>query len=290
LLLAGAAGAQDLEPRSFSQAPVGMNFAVLSLGYADGDLLFDQAVPLEDVLGEITSATAIYVRTLGIFGASAKAAVIAPYMWGDWSGLYLGEPASTSRRGFGDPKLDLSVNFVGAPAMAMSEMRSYNQRTVIGASLRVSLPLGQYDSAKLMNLGTNRWGFRPRLGLSHRVGRFFLEAMGSVWLFTDNHDFFGGSHVNQDPLYSIQVNAIYQGKSGLWYGLGTGFSRGGQTIADGVAGDTYKKTTRWAAIVSVPVSKRHSVKAFYVNDLSARVGTSFNYYNLAWSFRWGGER
>ena len=71
LLWAGAACAQELEPRSFSQVPVGMNFAALTLGYAEGSMLFDQATNVEDVTGEITSLGTAYVRSLDFFGASA---------------------------------------------------------------------------------------------------------------------------------------------------------------------------------------------------------------------------
>ena len=41
LLVAVPALAQDLEPRSFSQAPVDMNFAALTYAHATGEVLFD---------------------------------------------------------------------------------------------------------------------------------------------------------------------------------------------------------------------------------------------------------
>ena len=119
LCLASAAVGQDLEPRSFSQTPVGMNFAVVSLGYAEGSMLFDQATTLEDVTGEITSLAGYYVRSLDFLGVSSKASIVVPVMWGDWTGKYQGEWRSASRRGFGDPLLELAVNFIGAPAMKM---------------------------------------------------------------------------------------------------------------------------------------------------------------------------
>jgi len=286
--LAATATAQDLEPRSFSQTPVGMNFGLLALGFADGNMLFDSSTTLEDVTGQITSVSAGYVRTLDFFGASAKAAAIVPVMWGDWEGLYQGEHATASRRGFGDPLLDLAVNFIGAPAMKMSEMRGYRQKWVVGASLRLAVPLGQYYPEKLLNLGTNRWALRSRLGVSRTAGSLTLEAMGSVWLYTDNDDFFGGALLEQDPLWSMQFNGIYQFPSRIWFGLGAGFSRGGRAKANGVASDSYKKNTRWAGIVSVPVGGTHSVKLIYVHGLRTRIGADFDQVSLAWSARWGG--
>ncbi len=289
LCVATTAFGQDLEPRSFSQAPVGMSFAVVALGYAEGDMFFDQATTLEDVTGEITSVAAAYVRTLDIFGASAKVSAAVPVLWGDWEGRYQGERASASRRGVADPQFELSVNFVGAPAMKMSELRGYAQKWIAGASMKVSVPVGQYYPEKLINLGANRWAFRPRLGVSRKAGPLTLEAMGSVWLYADNTDFFGGTLLEQEPLWAMQFNGVYQLPSRIWFGLGAGLSRGGQVMANGVKSDTYRKSTRWAAIVSVPLGPWHGVKLIYINGLRTRVGSDLDQISLAWSMHWGAE-
>ena len=257
--------AQNLEPRSFSQTPTGMNFVIVAMGYAQGNMLFDQATTLENVTGEVTSLAGIYVRTLNFFGASAKATAVVPLVWGDWEGRFQGEHAQTSRRGMADPQLELSVNFIGAPAMKMSEMKTFKQKWVVGASLKMTLPLGQYDPERLINLGTNRWGFRPRLGVSYKSGPLSLEAIGSVWLSTDNDDFYGGALVEQEPLWAAQFSGIYQLPSRIWFGLGVGLSRGGQSKTNGIASDTYKKSTRWAAIVTLPLNMQHSLKLIYIN-------------------------
>lgn len=289
LATAGGASAQDLEPRSFSPAPVGMNFAVVAVGHASGNMLFDHATSLEDVTGKITSLTGAYVRTLDVFGASAKASVIVPVAWGDWEGFYRGEPATASRHGVADPQLELAVNFLGAPAMKMSEIRTYSEKWVMGASLRASVPVGQYYPDKLLNLGANRWGVRPRLGVSRKTGPLSLEAMASVWLYTANADFFGGAELTQEPLWSSQFNAIYQWPSRIWVGLGVGFSRGGQSSINGSETDTYKQNTRWAAIVSYPLTRQHSLKLTYINGLRTRIGEDLSQFSLAWSMNWGGR-
>ena len=290
IVMAGTAFAQDLEPRSFSQAPVGMNFVAMTYGYSTGEVLFDQAVPITEASGRVSNVVAAYVRTLGFFGASAKFAAIVPYAWGHWHGFLDGEYATTSRTGFADPRLQLSVNFLGAPAIKMSEMRAYDNNTVVGASLQVVVPVGQYKPEKLINLGQNRWAFRPRVGISQKMGTWTLEAMGSVWLFTENPDFFGGSTVTQDPLWSVQADVIHQFPSGLWFGLGAGISRGGKTASDGVYGNTYKKNTRWAALFSYPLALRHSVKIIYIDGLSTRLGSDFDQINVSYQMRWGGEQ
>ncbi|MDX2475581.1 MAG: transporter [Candidatus Krumholzibacteria bacterium] len=286
----GSAVAQDLEPRAFSQAPVGMNFAVVSVGYSEGQLLFDQATTLEDVTGEVTNVAAAYVRTLNVLGASAKASVVLPIIWGDWAGIYQGVPETASRRGFADPLAELSVNFLGAPAMKMSEMRNYTQKWVVGASLRMSAPVGQYDAERLISLGTNRWAARPRLGASYKSGPWNLEAKISAWIYVDNDEFLGDSLLEQEPLWSTQYSVVYQWPSKIWVGLGAGVSRGGQTSTDGVETDTYKKNTRWVGVLSMPLNAQHSLKLLYVNGVRTRSGSDFDNVSLAWAMHWGGRQ
>lgn len=287
-LMAGTARAQDLEPRSFSMAPVGMNFGVLSYSNASGDVLFDQAVPITQATGRVNTLVAGYVRTLDFFGVSSKFKALLPYSFGYWSGLLDGAFVDTHREGFSDPRVELSVNFIGAPAIKMSEMRTYDKNTVVGASLQVVVPLGQYYPEKLMNLGQNRWAFRPRLGVSHKTMGWTMEAIADVWLYTENPDFYGGAKVTQDPLWSLQGNIIRQFRSGVWFGAGIGFSRGGKVASDGVYGDTYKKSTRWGLIFSYPLNRVHTVNAMYINGLKARLGADFDQISISYQIRWGG--
>jgi len=281
---------QELEPRSFSQTPVGMNFAAVAYSYASGEVLFDQAVPITDAEGRVSNVAAAYVRTLDFFGASAKLTGVIPYAWGAWDGLLNGEYAATSRSGFADPQVKLSVNFLGAPAMTMSQMRNYTKKTVVGTSLLVTVPVGQYDSEKLINLGQNRWSFRPRVGISHEIGRWTVESMASVWLYTENPDFYGGHKVSQDPLWSLQFDAVYQFRRGFWMGVGAGFSRGGKVASDGVYGDSYKKNSRWAALIAYPITATQSVKVTYINGLRTRLGSDFDQVSVAYQVRWGGVK
>jgi hypothetical protein len=280
--------AQDLEPRAFSPAPVGMNFFQIGYGYADGNVFFDQSLPAEDVTGKMHSAVAGYLRTLGIFGATAKLGVVVPYVWGDWNGLWLDQPASASRRGIADPLVSVAVNFIGAPARTLRELGTYREGTVVGASVLASVPIGQYDPEKLLNLGSNRWGFRGRLGLSQRVKRWNFEVMGELWAFTKNPEAFGGVSITQDPILAIQLNAIYQFKRGFWAGVGFGYGEGGQTTVSGVEKDTRQTNNRFGATLVYPINKHNSLKLTYLNSVSTVIGADFDKLGLYWQVRWGG--
>jgi len=288
LVLATPATAQELEPRAFSQVPVGMNFAVLSWGYAGGDVIFDSSVPIEDATGNIHTITAGYVRSLGLWGKSAKLAVLLPYSAGDWEGQLDGDHATASRTGFRDPAVQLSVNLIGGPALRMRDLALYKERTVVGISVLATVPVGQYDPAKLINLGAGRWMTRTRLGVSHSTGRWTMEIMGSVRLYQDNGDFYGGNTLAQDPLWSTTADVLYRFRRGFWLGVGGAVVTGGRTIVNGDAKDTYQQNHRLGAILAYPLNTRHSLKLVYVSGLRTTVGSDFDTVSLAWQMRWGG--
>ncbi|UCC83731.1 MAG: transporter [Gemmatimonadota bacterium] len=279
--------AQELEPRAFSQVPVGLNFGLLSYGYSKGNVLFDQALPVEDANARLNSVTAIYVRAIDAFGLSGKIGVILPFAWGTWEGRLEGQDTSTSRTGFGDLRVQLAVNFIGAPAMAPREFATYSERTIVGAALQIVLPTGQYDPDKLINLGSNRWAFRPRIGVSHTVGRWTLEIYGDVWLHTDNTDFYGGSTLEQGPFWVVQGHVLYNFRRGLWLGLNAGYANGGQTTVDGNDKD-FQENTRLGATLALPLGRRHGLKLVAISGIATRLGADFDTINLAYQYRWGG--
>ncbi len=288
LLAAGTAVAQDLEPRAFSPAPKGLNFALLNYAYSSGNIFFDPAVPIEDATGAVHSATLAYVRTLSFFGKSAKLAAMVPYAWGDWEGLLDGEIRTRTEDGFADPGLQLTVNFVGAPAITMREMVTYDEGTIVGASFLVKFPLGQYDPDRLINLGTNRYTFVPRLGVSHRVAEWTLEAIVAASFYSENNDFYQDDELSQAPLWSLVLDAIYQFKPGMWFGFGVGMGAGGRTTISGVPTDTYQQNTRFGGTFVYPLSRHSSLKGTYVNSIGTERGADYDTISLAYQVRWGG--
>jgi hypothetical protein len=108
-----------------------------------------------------------------------------------------------------------SINLYGAPALSLKEFRNYKQDLIIGASLQITAPTGQYDSSKLVNLSTNRWSFKPEIGFSKAVGDWTGELQAGATFFSDNTDFFGGKTRSQKALYSLQGHAIYAFNAGV---------------------------------------------------------------------------
>jgi len=271
--------AQDLEPRAFSPVPVSVNFAALGYAYSFGNVLLDPS--------KVHSLIGAYVRTFSFFGMSAKADAIVPFAFGDWEGKLAGQDTSRSATGFGDPSVRLAVNFVGAPALEIPRFMTYRQKTVVGASLRVVAPLGQYDNTKIINLGTNRWTFIPRIGASRRLGHLYLEGVGSVWLFTANPDA-KGRHLQQDPLWTIQGSVSYVFDGGAWASVNGGWGSGGRATVDGVPGSERQENTRYGATFAYPLTRRASLKLAWIGGASTRLGADFDSLILLYQYRWGG--
>lgn len=283
----GSARAQDIEPRAYSNAPVGVNFLIGGYVYTRGGIAFD-TLPVTDPHLQTSSAVLGYARALDLWGMSGKFDVVVPYTWLSGTALYQGETVQRVVNGFSSPAFRLSVNLYGAPALGLKDFASYQQDVIVGASLRVFAPWGQYDDSRLINNATNRWAFKPEIGVSKADGPWTLEVTAGATLFTDNTDFFGGNTRSQDPIYSFQAHAIYNFPSGIWGSLDGTYFMGGRTTLNGVKGEDLQQNWRVGGTLAFPVDRYHSVKLYASKGVSARTGNSFDLLGIAWQTRWGG--
>ncbi len=288
LIVACASRAQELEPRAYSPSPAGFNIALVADTYNFGDLTFDPSLPVTDASAEINASVLGYVRTMDLAGRSANFGFGLPYVVGNLRGNYLGEPVTAYRSGLGDPRLRLAVNLYGAPAMTMKEFAARELKLLVGASLVVSAPLGQYDPTKLINIGGNRWGFKPELGLSREFGRWTLEGAAGVWLFTDNTDFYGGKTRSQDPISSLQVHVIRTFRPRMWLAFDANFFNGGRTSVNGVPKADLQQNSRVGLTFAMPVNKQHSLKISFSRGAITSIGADFNSIGVAWQYIWRG--
>jgi hypothetical protein len=293
VLVAAAAGslrAQELEPRALQNGPVGTSFLVLATGYSRGNLLFEPAQPIEDARADVWSVVAGALRIINVGGLSSKVSFAVPFVTGTWAGVLSGIDTSTSRSGIADPRVQVAINFVGSPALTRSEMRTYRQSTVVGMQLMVSLPLGQYYPERLINLGTNRWSFQSRLGLSQSVGsRWVFEGYAGATVFTTNHDFYGGQTLEQDPFYEVQAHAIYGIRGpGLWAAVSAGHAWHGRSTVNGVA-NAPLNNMRMSAMLRLPLAPGHALKLVYINGLTTSRGADFDTFQVAYQYAFGGK-
>ena len=287
LAAATTAKAQELEPRAFANAPVGLNFLILGYGYSTGDVSLDTSAPIEDGKVTVHSAVLAYARSLDAWGRTAKLDLVLPYAWLSGSAKIAGKPVEREVSGLGDPQIRLSYLFYGAPALTLEEFADYKPDLILGAGVAVTVPLGQYDSDKLVNVGTNRWSFKPEIGISKTFGPVTLELAPSATFYTDNENFFGGRRLQRDPLYAVQGHLIYHTRFGLWTALDATYYGGGRTTINGVEGEPLQGL-RVGGTLAIPINRYNSIKLAASTGAYTRVGGNFTTAAIAWQFRWGG--
>jgi hypothetical protein len=249
------------------------------------------------VTATIHSPVITYYHAFSLAGRSAHVTGSLPFASGELRGKLLGEDRAIHRRGAADAAVRLGVNLLGAPARAVPEfIKAGPSRWLIGASLKVMLPTGEYDPERLINLGANRWAFKPELAALRRVGRVVLEGYGGVWLFTANDDFFRaagasiGAKRTQAPIGAWELHVSYDVNPRFWISGDLNYWHGGRISVDGVAGDTLQANSRLGVTGSVPLTRRQSVKVSYSDGLVIRAGGRFRMLSAGWQYGWIGRR
>ncbi|MGB6121509.1 MAG: transporter [Bacteroidota bacterium] len=265
-----------------------MNFAVLAYSYSVGNVLLDQSVPLEGTEARMHAITPAFARSINIFGLSGRISAALPMATATWNAELDGVDTSTTRNGLADPVVGLAVNFIGVPALKGKEFITYKQNTTLGASVKVRVPIGQYNSEKFFNLSTGRWCVNARVGFAQRISRFVLEAYLSAWFFTTNNNFFGGNRVAQDPLYAAQLHLTYVWSPGFWTAISFGQSYGGATTVNDEPKDSIQRNNRFGLTMSLPISTQFALKLAYAKGISTRFGANLESLVAAVQYRWGG--
>jgi len=290
LLLSSPVRCQELEPRAYAANPVNIGFALAAFGHSSGDVLLDPTVPITDVSATVQSVALGGGGTFALFGRTASLSALLPYAWGTVSGT-VGEAASSvERSGLADARLRFSINLLGGPALPLAAFVQRRPGTIVGTSLIIAIPTGEYDADKLINLGTNRWGFKPEVGLSHPAGRWTLELYGGCWFFTRNPSYFGGITKDVRPLLSVQSHVAYTFKPRLWLAADATFYTGGRNVLDGQPGSERQESSRVGLTLSLPVWRTHSIKASWSTGATVRSGGDFDTITLAWQTTLAGKR
>ena len=279
--------AQALEPRSYTNTPVGINFLLLGYGHTEGEVGFDASTQITDTKVRVDAGLLAYGRALDVWGLSGKVLAVLPVAEASGSAKHQGQARSRDVFGLADPLLRFSVNFFGAPALSLSDFASYHQDLIIGATLQVTAPLGQYDSSKLLNLGTNRWSIKPELGLSKAWDSLTLELIPGITFFTTNNDFFGGKTLEQDPIYSLQGHLIYQFTPAFWAAFDSTYYAGGRTTVNGVEGPRLENV-RVGATAALSLTRYQSLKFYGSTGVYNHTDNNFWALGIAWQLRWGG--
>jgi hypothetical protein len=283
LSIASTASAQELEPRAYLPAPIGTTIVLGGVGTSKGGILFDQAVDVADVEADLKLVITGVGYTFDLAGRQARVLAVFPIAWGTIGGEVGSLPQEQDLAGLVDPRIKLTIGLAGAPALKPARFAGSGRRTVVGASVTVMPPIGQYEKTQLINLGYNRWAFKPEIGASRIVGRWTLESYAGVWLYTDNTAYHPGTAVKtQDPIFSLQTHVSYALPRRVWVAfIGTWFA-GGETRTNGALNPDLQRNARLGWTASLPLTARQSLKVVWSTGASTRRGTDFENFTLTW--------
>jgi hypothetical protein len=289
--LAPALAAQELEPRAYVASPVGASFFVFSWQSSSGGVVTDPTLPVEDVNAMVEVVAPGYGHTFNMFGSQALFTVALPYAWAWISGKVGGSPADTAvtRSGIGDMRAKFSVNFVGSPALPPAEFAKRSPaHWIVGASVAIVAPTGQYLPYHLVNIGTNRWAFKPELGVSYnRRQKLYLDLYAGVWLFTPNPAFFPGAiQRTQEALWSAQLHASYNFTNRIYAAFESTWYSGGASSVNGGPPSARLDNSRLGVLISYGFTDRQAVKLTYNAGAVARVGQDFHTFGLTYQVLW----
>lgn len=282
---ARTACAQDLEPRLYTSAPTGLNFVAVAYSASQGGALFDPSVPLENANIDVDGPAVAYIRSLGLWNKAGKFDVLLPHACLDGSATFNGAIVTRDVCGLADPRFRLSVNFHGAPALAPQAFAAFEQDLVVGASVQITAPWGQYDDTRLVNIGTNRWSIKPEIGFSKIFEHLTWEMAAAVTLYDDNESFASGT-LEQDPIYSVQAHVVHVFERGAWLAGDVTHYQGGRSTVGGATRDDLQENFRVGMTLGFPLNRNHALRIQASTGVSTRTGTNFDTVAVVWQFRW----
>ena len=289
--------AQDLAPRAYLPLPVSSNAVIVTYGFSDGELLFDPTLPITDATGIIHAPVLTLYHAFNFFGRSANITGSLPYAIGDFEGLVSDQQRAAHRSGMADIMVRTAVNLVGAPSLTPAAfVKTPLPRSMLGVRLKVLAPTGKYDPTLLINVGTNRWAFKPELGYTRRAGPVTLDMYAGVWFFTTNNEFYNGGATaplntrTQEPIGAFEFHVSYDVRPRLWISADINYWRGGRTSVNSrESTNSLQANSRVGVTGSIPLSRRQSLKMSYSEGMIVRIGGNFRVLSAGWQYGWVGR-
>ena len=285
--------AQDLEPRGYIRIPVNANILLPGFSYSNGQVLTDPNVPLKDFKAKVEIFTLGYGRTFSLFGLTSQVVVVLPLCHAHATADVNGQFTSVDRTGTADMRARISVLLLGGKALTLGEFIKQKKRTtILGTSITVLAPTGEYFPDKLVNLGANRWAFKPEVALSQPIGeRWLMDLYAAVWLFTDNDSYFTGASLrSQHAIGSFQGHISYNISPFAWAAFNATYYVGGKSSVNGISNDDELSNARLGATLVLPTGKRSGLKLAFSKGVVVTRGTNFTTFSLGWSYSWFKKR
>ncbi len=288
VLAARPADGQFSDPRNYQNVPVGVNQIEVAYTYVRANASVDPAIVIAGAKLNLNQGTVSYTRYFGLFGRTAWVAPGVPIA--GLGGSVSGTNVSGSIAGAGDSSYEFAMLFKGGPALSPEEFANYKLTTTLGASVVVTAPTGLYRADKILNLGSDRWSFRPEFGVSYPFGaerRWALDAYANCYFFTDNTTYRGAEVLKQAPLPGFEGHLSYSFRESIVGSLDTRYSFRGETTVNSLRQDDSQRNFVLGSEAIVTLNAKNQLtflfeKALVHDNGPAATGVSFRY-----DYLWG---
>jgi len=230
-----AACAEFTDPRTYTAAPVGLNNLEFDFTHAHSNSSIDTSLVVGSTNLELNKGALSYTRNFGVFGHFAWINASVPFA--SLNGSVASSNFSGSSSGTGDSSIEFAGLLRGGPALSAKQFATHKPTPSLGVSLTVTIPTGEYDADKLLNLGSHRWSFKPEIGVSYPFGaeqKWVVDAYINAYFFTDNTAYRGVEILHQEPLPGLEAHISYNLTPSFWASLDTRYAFRGETVVDGV--------------------------------------------------------
>jgi len=279
---------QFTDPRTYANTPADLNQLELDYAHATSNASIDTSLVISGAHLDLNQATASYTRTFGVLNSLAWIKASVPFA--SVSGHVSGTSLSHTVTGGADASLEIAALLVGAPALSAAEFETYEPTTTVGVSLAVTGPSGEYDPNKVVNLGSDRWSFKPQVGVSYPFGaeqKWVVDGDLYAYFFTDNTTYHGKEVLSQRPLPGLEAHISYDVTPNFWASLDTNYCFRGNTVVDGVGQNDAQRNLTVGAEASWAVNSRNSIALVFAKAIVHENAPAYTGVSLKYFYSWG---
>src|SRR5215813_3780845 len=248
------------DPRTYENTPVGTNQLELGYTYVHANASLDASLVVAGAKLHLNQGIIDYTRYFGLLRHLMWVEAGVPVA--GLSGSIGGTNIQGSTTGAGDSSYSFGMLLKGGPALSSEQFEHYQPTTTVGLSLTMTAPTGSYQQNKILNLGSDRWSFKPELAWSHPFGReqkWECDAYANVSFYTDNRSYHGKEILRQDPLPGIEGHLSYSFTNNIWASLDTRYSFRGATTVGGVAQDNAQQNFILGTEMNISLNPKNSL-------------------------------
>ena len=283
--------AQFAEAHHYDNAPVGVNQLELAYAYAHSNASIDTSLVVAGAKFNLNQGTITYTRYFGFVHRVAWIEASVPLA--GLSGSVSGTDIHGSATGAGDSSYAVSALLKGGPALSVAQFADYKATTTVGVNLSITAPMGQYNPNRLLNLGTDRWSFKPELALSQPFGheqKWQCDVYAHAYFFTDNTSYHGTEILRQQPLPGLEGHISYFVGDSVWASIDTLYSFRGSTVVNGIDQNDAQKNFALGGEVNVSLNPRNSLVFQFAKALVHQNGPSITGFAVKYNYSWGKGR